>query len=150
MQYTLSPASVTDIDFLDFIHTENMKPYVEKLYPWKPQLFRSHFVADDYQVIYINNQIIGFLKVVSSETEIYLAEIQIAQDYQRLGIGSRLIHSLIEQAQVDHQQLWLKVLKTNPAQSLYQRLGFTTVDESCFHYIMRWFNSAFAVLPNNS
>ena len=58
MQYTLSPASVTDIDFLDFIHTENMKPYVEKLYPWKPQLFRSHFVADDYQVVYINNQII--------------------------------------------------------------------------------------------
>ncbi len=139
MQYTLIPASVTDIDFLDFIHTENMKPYVEKLYPWKPQLFRNHFLVDDYQVIYINNQIIGFLKVVFLETEIYLAEIQIAKDYQRLGIGTNLIRSVIEQAQAHHQPLWLKVLKTNPAQSLYQRLGFTTVDESCFHYIMIWF-----------
>ncbi len=138
MKYTLRPASVIDIDVLDFIHTENMKAYVEKLYPWNPQLFRTHFLANDYQIISLDNQIIGFFKIVSSDTEIYLAEIQIAKDYQRLGIGTHLIRSLIEKAQTNHQKLWLKVLKTNPAQRLYQRLGFTTVAQSSTHHIMEW------------
>ncbi|MDJ0844712.1 GNAT family N-acetyltransferase [Crocosphaera sp.] len=118
-----------------------MKPYVEKLYPWNPQLFRNNFIADDYQVITLDNKVIGFVKVVDSDTEIYLAEIQIANNHQRMGIATHVIHSLIENAQTHHQKLWLKVLKTNPAQSLYQRLGFTLTSQSSTHYIMEWSSS---------
>ncbi len=136
MQYTIRQATATDIDLLDFIHTENMKGYVERNYPWNPQLFRDSFIPHDYQVIEINNQIIGFMKVVSLETEIYLGEIQIAKDFQQQGIGTSLIQSVIQKAQAKNKKLWLKVLKGNPAKQLYQRLGFTKLEESSTHTIM--------------
>ena len=136
MEYTISKATAKDLDILDLIHTENMKGYVEKVYSWKPTLFRDRFIPHHYQVIKINNQIIGFIKVVSSETEIYLGEIQIARDYQKQGIGSSLIKSIIRETQANKQKLWLKVLKGNPAKKLYQRLGFTELEESFTHEIM--------------
>ena len=91
MKYTIRKATPTDIDILDLIHTENMKDYVEKNYPWNPQLFRNRFIPDEYQVIESNNVIIGFMKIVSSEAEIYLGEIQISKDFQKQGIGTSLI-----------------------------------------------------------
>ena len=136
MQHTVRKATPTDIDLLDSIHTENMKGYVEKNYPWNPQLFRDLFIPDEYQVIEIDNTVVGFMKIVISESEIYLGEIQISKDFQNQGIGTSLIQSLIQEAQTSNKKLWLKVLKGNPAQKLYQRLGFTNLKESSTHLIM--------------
>ena len=136
MQHTVRKATPTDIDILDLIHTNNMKGYVEKNYPWNPQLFRDLFIPDEYQVIEIDNTVVGFMKIVISESEIYLGEIQISKDFQNQGIGTSLIQSLIQEAQTSNKKLWLKVLKGNPAQKLYQRLGFTNLKESSTHLIM--------------
>ena len=136
MQYTIRKATSLDLDLLDLIHTENMKGYVEKIYPWNPQLFRNQFIPDQYQVIEIDNVIVGFMKIVSSETEIYLGEIQISKDFQNQGIGTFLIELIIQEVRANNKKLWLKVLKGNPAKKLYQRLGFTKLKESSTHEIM--------------
>lgn len=136
MQYTIRKATLIDIDILDLIHTENMKGYVEKNYLWNPQLFRDRFISDEYQVIEIDNIIIGFMKIVSSEAEIYLGEIQISKDFQNQGIGTSLIQSVIQEAKTNNKKLSLKVLKGNPAKNLYQRLGFIKLKESSTHSTM--------------
>ena len=136
MQYTIRKATPVDIDLLDLIHTENRKDYVSKNYPWNPKLFCDRFISDEYQVIEIDNIVIGFMKVVSSEAEIYLGEIQISKDFQNQGIGTSLIHTVIQEARSSNKKLWLKVLKGNPAKKLYQRLGFTRLKESSTHLIM--------------
>ena len=65
-----------------------------------------------------------------------MAEIQIAKNYQKQGIGTSLIQLIIEKARENNRKLWLKVLKGNPAKQLYQRLGFTKLEESLTHEIM--------------
>jgi GNAT superfamily N-acetyltransferase len=45
------------------------------------------------------------MKVVSSETEIYLGEIQITKDFQQQGIGTSLIKSVIQEAQANNKKL---------------------------------------------
>ena len=80
--------------------------------------------------------IIGCTKIVSSKAEIYLGEIQITKDFQKQGIGTILIQSVIKEARANNKKLWLKVLKGNPAKKLYQRLGFTKLEESSTHEIM--------------
>ena len=136
MQYTLREATIADVDLLDLIYTENMKSYVEKNYPWNPQLFRDCFIPNEYQVVEINYRLIGFMKVVMSETEIYLGEIQIIKEFQKQGIGTSLTQSVIKEAQASNKKLWLRVLKSNPAKKLYKRLGFTELKESSTHTIM--------------
>ncbi|GAB4542526.1 MAG: hypothetical protein Tsb0014_35380 [Pleurocapsa sp.] len=133
MKYTIRQATNEDIDILDRIHTENMKGYVEKVYPWNPKLFRDRFLPRDYQIIEIEDKIIGFIKVVIYETEIYLGEIQIDSDYQKQGIGTSLIKSLIKKSKIEGKKLFLKVIKGNPAERLYKKLGFTIFEESGTH-----------------
>lgn len=132
MQYTLERATKSDLDICDRIHTENMKEYVETVYSWNPTLFRNSFVAKDYQVIKYQNEIIGFIKVVVSENSIYLGEIQIASNYQNRGIGTNILEN-ITATKLNNQQLWLRVIKGNPAEKLYIRLGFTVFEESLTH-----------------
>ena len=82
--------------------------------------------SEEYQVIELDSQIIGFVKVVASKADVYLGEIQITKKFQNLGIGTDILNSIIEEAKVNKQSLWLRVIKGNPAEKLYKRLGFTT------------------------
>ncbi len=136
-RYIIRQAKADDIELLDKIHAENMRNYVEKVYPWNPQLFRACFIPENYQVIEKKRQILGFIKVVTSKTDIYLAEIQIDRQHQKQGIGTNLIQSIIKQAQSQNKKLWLKIVKGNPAEKLYARLGFTVFEESSTHKKMR-------------
>ena len=136
VHHIVRQAEPHDLEILDRIHTENMQRYVEQLYSWNPTLFRDNFDSQEYQVIECQNKIIGFIKIVISEAEIYLGEIQIVRDYQNCGIGTTIIKGIIKDAQQNHQRLWLRVLKSNPAQTLYQRLGFTSYAISSTHLIL--------------
>jgi len=133
MHYFLRQAAIEDIALLDRIYTENMKSYVEKVYTWESTLFTDNFIASEYQVVESNHEIIGFIKIVTTDTDVYIAEIQISCDYQNRGIGSKIIKDLIEQASASDQRLWLKTLKGNPAISLYQELGFTIFETTTTH-----------------
>lgn len=137
MQYTIRQATAEDVNILDRIHTKNMKGYVEKVYPWNPKLFRDIFVPQDYQVVEFKNIIIGFIKVIVTEDDIYLGEIQIDSNYQNQGIGTSIIKKIIEEAELNNKKLWLKVVKGNPAEKLYRRLGFTVFEESSTHKKMK-------------
>ena len=137
MQYDLRQASIEDIEILDRIHRSNMKGYVEKIYSWNDRLFQDCFVPEEYQIIEVSQQLIGFIKIVNSTTDIYLAEIQILKEYQNMGIGTNLIRSIIARAKEHNLRVWLKVVKGNPAEKLYQRLGFIVFEESLTHKKMQ-------------
>ena len=72
-----------------------------------------------------------------SDSEIYLGEIQIDSNYQKQGFGSSLLNSLIQEAQINNQKLWLKVIKGNPAERLYKRLGLTVFKKLGTHNKMK-------------
>lgn len=137
MEYTIRKAIAEDLEILDRIYTENMKGYVEKVYPWNATLFRDNFIPQDYEVIESQEQLIGFAKLVTTETDLYLAEIQIARQYQKQGIGTNLIQLIIKQAKLQNKILWLKIVKGNPAEKLYRRLGFIVFEESLTHKKMK-------------
>ena len=136
INYALRPATQADLELLDRIHTENMKGYVEQLYSWNSNLFIDNFIAAQYQVIEVDCVIAGFLKVVVSQSDIYLGEIQIAARDRSKGIGSSIISNLIRRARQDDRRLWLKVIKNNPAVELYRRLGFTVFATSRTHLML--------------
>ena len=133
MQYTIDCATAEDLDLLDRIHRENMQRYVAQVYPWNPTLFKDNFIPQDYRVIKDRHTIIGFIKVVEFETDIYLGELQIVSDRQNLGIGTSIIENSIAKAKLKRKRLWLKVIQGNPAERLYKRLGFIVFEESATH-----------------
>ncbi|MEO0927323.1 MAG: GNAT family N-acetyltransferase [Cyanobacteria bacterium J06643_13] len=144
MQYYFRLATAVDLRQLDHIYRQNMKPYVERIYAWDSTLFRNNFVASHYQVIEVKGVTAGFLKLVKNDAEIYLAEIQIRDRYQNLGIGSKILKDLMHQTEVSQKRLRLKVIQGNPALKLYQRLGFVVFETSSTHLKLEFNSQAIA------
>ncbi len=89
------------------------------------------------EVLLLDGQPIGLLKVRRTDTEWKIIQIQLAPEVQGKGLGAQVLGELITQADAEHKALTLSVLKANPAKSLYERLGFAIEDESEFEFNMR-------------
>lgn len=134
MSIALRPAVDDDLAILDLIYTQNMRNHVEKNYRWNAELFKDNFVFDDYTVLQNQQEIVGFLKVTSQNNSLYLSELQIKSAYQNRGIGTKLLQDIIARNQSQHQRIWLRGLKGNPAIKLYQRANFEVFAETKTHY----------------
>jgi ribosomal protein S18 acetylase RimI-like enzyme len=136
----LRPATLDDIDALYRIHRAVLGPYVEQTWGWdegwQAGHFREHFDVSVRQVIEYRGQVIGFLDVIEEEGRTLLASIRIIPEFQRRGIGTSLIRGVLHGAASRGVPVVLRVLRINPARSLYERLGFEAVGASDTHYTM--------------
>ena len=59
-------------------------------------------------------------------------------DFQRQGLGTRLIGDLMARARDSSRPLTLRVLVVNPARDLYARLGFVVTETTREYHFMEW------------
>lgn len=140
--YQLRPAVPTDYDFLYDVQRETMRTYVEQTFgPWdetfQRELFDSEFDPAQFQVIVVDGVDAGLLLLETYETHWFLDKIYLLPAYQNRGIGRRLLESIIERARRAQMPIKLRVLKVNPAQRLYRRLGFRVIEEHDVRYVMQ-------------
>ncbi len=133
MQYSLRKATWDDFEYLNELVTDNMKGHVIKVSTWNVDLFRENYDPETIDVIEVENKAIGFTKLVHNFDELYLAEIQIDRVYQNRGIGTSIISSAIAESEKLVKKITLNVIKGNPVEYLYKRLGFEIYEETETH-----------------
>jgi len=142
MEILLRPATEDDYDFLWCLHRATMRLYVEKTWgwdeDWQIRYSQEHFDPTTLAIVESDGVPTGCISVKRGDGAIFLAAIELAPDYQNQGIGRKLIRSLLNEAASRGVPVELQVLKVNPAQRLYERLGFVVVGETETHHIMRW------------
>jgi ribosomal-protein-alanine N-acetyltransferase len=108
--------------------------------PWSAELFWAELAASgdsrDVAVLVIDEHIVGYcsLRHVGSEGDINT--IAIAASHQGKGLGSQLYGWMRSRA-LEHgvSQLFLEVRSDNaPAKTMYQSLGFDTIDTRKDYY----------------
>jgi ribosomal protein S18 acetylase RimI-like enzyme len=70
------------------------------------------------------------------ENHIHLDLIEIAPQYQRQDLGTKQIGQLVVESDRRGVPIRLRVLTTNPAKGLYERLGFRVIRETAERYWM--------------
>lgn len=119
---------------------EGLRPYIEALWGWddaaQKEQFSEHFVIADVSIIQCEGQDAGYLKVEEAQGHIYLAGIYLSSTHRRRGIGTEVITDLITRSRGAGKPLRLRVLRPNPSQHLYARLGFKVVDTTDTHIFM--------------
>ncbi|WP_443334814.1 GNAT family N-acetyltransferase [Streptomyces sp. CCNWLW230] len=128
----MRPATAADEEYCFQLHKAAMGAYIAQIWGWDEDVQRGFhtraFSPGRWQIITVDSADAGMLHVERRHTEIYLARIELHPDYQGRGIGSRLIHSLLQQARRRGQDLTLDVLAVNQrAHALYRRMGLHEV-----------------------
>jgi ribosomal protein S18 acetylase RimI-like enzyme len=135
----LRPATNEDYDFLYSLHRETLKDYIDATWGWEEnwqqEYFREHFTSAEKDIIQFKGEDIGCLSVRDEGDHLFLAYIAVLPNFQRQGIGTRLIKGVMDEAEEKAVPVTLRVLRVNPARALYEHLGFEVVkmtDERCF------------------
>jgi ribosomal protein S18 acetylase RimI-like enzyme len=140
-QIRFRPATESDIDYLYALHAATMKEYVDKTWGWddafQESVFRKNYVPAEIRVIAFAEKDIGMLSLEERVEDVFLRAIEIHPDYQGHGIGAAIIKRIIAQSVQKMKPVFLQVLKVNPAKRLYERLGFSVVNETPTHFHMR-------------
>ncbi|HEV2992168.1 MAG TPA: GNAT family N-acetyltransferase [Candidatus Angelobacter sp.] len=91
--------------------------------------YQTAYPEAEHRIILFEGQPIGRILVNHTHEYLLLVDIALLQEYQGQGIGSKYLQELIEQAEKAGVPVRLQVLRTNPAQHLYERLGFVKTGE---------------------
>ena len=75
------------------------------------------------QLVYVEDLLVGWLRLEHREDHDWLDLIVIDPSRQRQGLGTALLQRLQAEALARGVPLWLSVYRTNPARRLYARLG---------------------------
>jgi ribosomal protein S18 acetylase RimI-like enzyme len=98
--------------------------------------YRRYYTHAAFDVITLNDVPIGRMYVHSGSDEIRLMEISIDPAFQGRGIGTQLVRSVLAEAERVGKTVTLHVEPFNPAFRLYQRLGFTIVEERGLNFLL--------------
>jgi ribosomal protein S18 acetylase RimI-like enzyme len=90
----------------------------------------------EHQIVMLDDNPIGRIMVLRKPEGVLLVDIALFPEYRGRGIGGGLVRELIEQCNKGKVAVRLQVLKTNPAQRLYERLGFLKIGEDELYFQM--------------
>jgi ribosomal protein S18 acetylase RimI-like enzyme len=100
--------------------------------------YTNVYAGADFLLIEKDNAPIGRIYVYRSPREIQLMEISLIAELRGQGIGTTLLHELIDEARASDCELTLHVELDNPAQRLYQRLGFRLIENRGIYDFLGW------------
>jgi GNAT superfamily N-acetyltransferase len=81
---------------------------------------------------------IGRIYVYRSKAEIRLMDIALVPDWRNRGIGTSLLRELMAEALATGSSLTLHVEPNNPAQRMYERLGFRLIEHRGVYDFLGW------------
>jgi len=140
VELSLRDATRGDYDFLYELHRAALKETIERTWgwdeDWQAERFRSKFDVTRRRIILQDGEHIGCLAVVDQDDGIFLSYLALMPDHQGQGIGTWLIRDVLDQARAKGVAVTLRVLRTNPARALYERLGFRIYETTETHHLM--------------
>lgn len=143
MEYGVRPAQPEDQEFLFRLYAstrpevgalgwtaQQQEAFLRMQFNAQQRWYQTAYPVSEHNIIMVNDVPAGRMLLSGNEDSVTLVDIALLPDYRSQGIGSALIHTLIETAKAKERTVVLQVLRTNPAQYLYQRLGFVVTGQN--------------------
>lgn len=91
--------------------------------------FRERWSAAETRIITRAGADVGWLQAAAEGDALFLKQLFVDAPLRRQGIGTQVMHQLIDESARAGRAVTLGVVKTNPALRLYRRLGFSITHE---------------------
>ena len=141
--YTLRAPETADFEALYRIHRAAMGAHVEATWgPWDEAaqriLFDARIERGLLKVSEVDGAVAGLLELDDRFAPFDVENIALDPAYQGRGVGTAVLQSVQAQATELGIDVHLQVLRVNPAQRFYRRLGFVERGGTETHWLMRW------------
>ena len=140
MKIVLVPARPQDFKYCERLYFSGMEKIIRDLkldMARQAAGFRQRWDVEQVRIITLDGATVGWLQSTVRGDALFLAQLFVDGPFQRCGIGTEVIRCLIAEANSAHRAVTLGVMRTNPAVSLYERLGFHAADVDDIKFYMR-------------
>jgi ribosomal protein S18 acetylase RimI-like enzyme len=100
--------------------------------------YHQSFPAADYKIILRHDEPVGRLYVDKDGETFEILDVTIVPAHRNEGIGSGLLRQLLAEATHERKVVRIHVESYNPSQSLFQRLGFSMIEENGLNHLLEW------------
>ncbi|NIP92247.1 MAG: GNAT family N-acetyltransferase [Akkermansiaceae bacterium] len=144
MDYRLIDASPEDEAWLDGLRRRAYEDLFEATWGGWDEARHSRQFSESMRrghisIIEIGGRRVGMIQLLAHTDAVEVAEIQIDPSHQDRGVGTRVLLDVISDASARGRDVRLSVALTNrKAIKLYERLGFSSVEQSETHCHMRY------------
>ena len=146
------PISDSDLPFLFDVYgstrVEELAPtgwpvemkvqFLQQQFSAQHEHYQRHYPDAEWLIIERGPDSVGRLYIEEWASQIRLIDIAILPDFRRLGIGSAILCDLRDWAAEKSKPLTIHVEKSNPARSLYDRMGFGFLQENGAYDLLEW------------
>lgn len=138
MDFKTRHAKDLDEAWLYDLYCTTMRAHIEETWGWDEAFqkngFKTNLFPTKFDIIVVGQRDVGAY-LMNEETDHYWLEMMlIAPEWQRKGLGGKIIRDLQEMAGKNGRPLKLSVIKVNPATVFYTRLGFEIYEEDQFFF----------------
>lgn len=129
MEYELRQATESDYEFCHELTKQNMYDlFCRHWGGWVDSEFRKGFIADNIELVVIDDKCIGYLSHKMDGDCAYIDNIQITPEYQGQGLGTKVLTDFLRK----HQDTLVRLttFEDNPATRLYERLSFRVYNKN--------------------
>jgi len=152
MPITLRPATHADYGFMRRLYESARAEEMER-FPFddaQKQVFLDHQFAAQFEhygihyptcernIVERDGVPVGRFWVDEWRDQIRIVDIALLPECRGAGIGSGLLHEVLDRGSACGKPVTIHVEAFNPALRLYQRLGFEKVDTNGVYFLMRW------------
>ena len=138
--WNLRPASAADVEPVAELRAVVMRPDLERLGRYDPhrvrQRFRDGFVPAHVWIIEVSGSFAGCVALRPTPDAHWLEHFFLAPHLQGTGIGTAVLHELLDRCDHDGVLVRLNVLQGSSARRLYERLGFRLEREDAVDVFM--------------
>jgi GNAT superfamily N-acetyltransferase len=152
MSITLRDATEEDESFLRQVYAstraqelalvpwsdEQKQAFVDMQFSAQDSYYREKFPEASYQVILNEENRVGRIYVSRKEDALRILDITLLPQHRGAGIGTSLISELMSEADRTGKALNIWVEPFNPSLRLFERLGFTTVQQDELNCLLEY------------
>ncbi|MEI7607933.1 MAG: GNAT family N-acetyltransferase [Rhodospirillaceae bacterium] len=126
---------------------EEKQAFLSSQFGYQHQHYTTHYYDTDFGVVECDGVPTGRLYLFRGKFDVRIVDIMLLPASRNAGLGSALLLAIQEEARSEGRTVSIHVEKFNPAQRLYQRLGFHPVSEEDVYRLMEWTPPTSATTP---
>ena len=115
---------------------EQKAAFVQQQFEAQDAYYREHYDPATFDVIEVDGEPVGRLYVARWEDEIRIMDIALLPEHRGRGIGTAFMRDLLDEGAHTGKRVSIHVELNNPARRLYERLGFSPVEERGVYVLM--------------